>query len=247
MSDGALWAIAIACAYLVGSIPFGLLVARAKGIDIRAHGSGNIGATNVSRVLGKRLGRMVFLLDFAKGALPVVFAGFYFHLLPKSTPSAMVAGVWVAVAVATILGHVFPIYLRFKGGKGVATTFGALFALWPFVTLPCFIAMVLWIITLKITRYVSVSSCVAAISLPAGVLAASAAGITTTATGIGAWETVWPFALATALIAALVVQRHRGNLARVRAGTEPKVGAPRTSPAGPRASAPPMAGDSQNV
>jgi glycerol-3-phosphate acyltransferase PlsY len=247
MPEIARWALAIVAAYLVGSIPFGYLVARVKGIDIRAHGSGNIGATNVGRVLGKRLGRAVFLLDFAKGALPVIATGFLFHILPRSSPSASVAGLWVGVAAATIVGHVFPIYLRFKGGKGVATTFGALIALWPFVTLPCFVAMLLWVITLKVTRYVSLSSCVAAIAVPAGVLAASAAGLTTPNHGVAAWKIVWPFALATALIALLVVHRHRGNLARVRAGTEPRVGAPRTPLATSESVLPPVAGDAKNL
>ena len=247
MSDTALWAGVIASAYLVGSIPFGYLVARAKGIDIREHGSGNIGATNVGRVLGKRLGRAVFFLDFAKGAAPVVAAGFLFHILPRSTPDPLTAGLWVTVAVATIVGHVFPIYLRFKGGKGVATTFGALLALWPFVTLPCFVAMLLWAVTLKATRYVSVASCVAAVAVPAGVLAASAAGLTTSTHGFGAWTIIWPFALATTLVALLVVYRHRGNLARVRAGTEPRVGAPRTPAVRSESVYPPAAGDTKNL
>ena len=232
MPDAAAWPIAIACAYLIGAIPFGLLVARARGIDIRAHGSGNIGATNVTRVLGKRLGRIVFLLDFAKGALPVLITGLALgplarHAAPLAPPVALA---WTAVAVAAILGHIFPVYLRFKGGKGVATTFGALLALWPFVTLACALAMLTWVITLKLTRYVSVSSCAAAIALPLGVLLAAASGITTSAPGLEGIAQAWPFAAATALVAALVIARHRANLARVRAGTEPKVGRPKPLP-----------------
>jgi len=249
MPDAPSWAIAVACAYLVGSIPFGYLVARAKGIDIRAHGSGNIGATNVGRVLGKRLGRMVFFLDFAKGALPVAIAGYALGMIPATSTDTGAHAAWACVALATILGHVFPIYLRFKGGKGVATTFGALLALWPFVTIPCAIAMIAWVITLKLTRYVSVASCIAAIALPIGVLACAdlTIRIALGANVVGGIALVWPYAAVTALIAALVVLRHRGNLARVRAGTEPKVGVPRTSPGPSESVPPPAAGDSQNV
>jgi glycerol-3-phosphate acyltransferase PlsY len=245
MTDTLAWTIAIALAYLIGSIPFGYLVARAKGIDIRAHGSGNIGATNVSRVLGKRLGRAVFVLDFLKGALPVLGAGLVLGAIGSPPPAPAVALMWVGVAIATILGHVFPIYLRFKGGKGVATTFGALIALWPFVTIACFLAMVLWVIVLKVTRYVSVASCAAACALPAGVLAAAAAGLTTPASGVAAWAQIWPFAAATTLIAALVVARHRGNLARVRAGTEPKVGAGRSANPGAASHSPTTPGSGE--
>lgn len=224
MDNAPVWIGAIVIAYLVGSIPFGFLIARAKGIDIRAHGSGNIGATNVGRILGKRLGRIAFLLDFLKGAAPVALTGWVLGVFGSPSVAAPVALAWVGVAIATIVGHVFPIYLRFKGGKGVATTFGALVALWPFVTVACVLAMVLWVVVLKITRYVSVASCAAACALPLGVLAAAAVGITTPDRGIAALAVAWPFALATTLIAGLVVVRHRGNLARVCAGTEPKVG-----------------------
>jgi glycerol-3-phosphate acyltransferase PlsY len=140
--------------YLLGAVPFGYLVARARGVDILRQGSGNIGATNVGRVLGKRLGLLVFLLDFAKGALPVWLAG----LLPQ--PEELYPHTLPVVAgVAAFLGHLFPVYLRFRGGKGVATGAGVIAVLVPPLT-----AWVLgaWAVVLLLTRYVSLASLTAA-------------------------------------------------------------------------------------
>ncbi|MBL0927726.1 MAG: glycerol-3-phosphate 1-O-acyltransferase PlsY [Phycisphaerales bacterium] len=205
------WIGAVAVAYIVGSIPFGLLVARARGIDIRQHGSKNIGATNVGRVLGKRWGQLVFALDALKGAAPVVGLGWWLGYLGAPEAGAGRAGQWLAVAIAAVLGHIFPVWLRFKGGKGVATGFGAMAGLWPVVTIPAFGALLAWLVTLRATRYVSVSSCVAAAALP----------VLVAVTRPGA---PWPYLALTGGVAALVVFKHRANLARVRAGTEPKVG-----------------------
>src|SRR5437016_4942824 len=135
------FAVIAAIAYLLGSIPFGLLVARARGIDIRKHGSGNIGATNVSRALGKKWGILVFACDFAKGALAVVigqwiaarFPLLHFRTAPDSDEFAGGTIVWlthtsagILAALAVILGHNFPVWLKFKGGKGIATSGGVI-------------------------------------------------------------------------------------------------------------------------
>jgi glycerol-3-phosphate acyltransferase PlsY len=216
MTDPIPLILAIAAAYLLGSLPVGLLMGKAKGVDIREHGSGNIGATNAMRVLGRPLGIACFLLDVAKGALPVVAAGLWLgYLGDESLPTAD-AFAWFAVGIASVLGHMFSLYIGFKGGKGVATGFGALLGLWPWVTYPAFAALFIWYATLKLTRYVSVSSCVAALSVPISV--------TTAALIRDDLPGAWPFAVVTAALAALVIWKHRGNLARVRAGTEPKTG-----------------------
>ena len=131
--------LSIRAAYLIGAIPFGYLVARLRGVDIFAHGSGNIGATNVGRALGRRFGVLVFALDFAKGALSVALA-IWLRLGDR---------IEVAAALAAFLGHLFPIYLKFRGGKGVATGAGAVFVLLP---IPALAGLVVWIVTLSSRR-----------------------------------------------------------------------------------------------
>ncbi len=141
--------------YLFGSLPIGLIVARQwKGIDIRQHGSGNIGATNVFRTVGPAAGTLVFILDVLKGFLPPLVAG---RLIPGSSL------VMVAAALCAILGHNFSPFLKFKGGKGISTSLGTLIAIAPMVGL---IAFGLWAVLLLITRYVSVGSIASALSLP---------------------------------------------------------------------------------
>ncbi|MEQ9616576.1 MAG: glycerol-3-phosphate 1-O-acyltransferase PlsY [Phycisphaerales bacterium] len=203
-------------AYVLGSVPFGLLMGKAKGVDIRAHGSGNIGATNAMRVLGKKLGLVCFLLDVLKGALPVALAGWLLGYAGDETLSSAEAFAWVGVGLGAILGHMFSIFIGFKGGKGVATGFGVLVAVWPFVTLPAVGALVLWYATLKATKYVSVSSCVASVGMPVGVVIAALIR--------DDLPVAWPFAAVTTALAALVIWKHRANLARVKRGEEPKVG-----------------------
>ena len=118
------WIVALVLAYAIGGVPFGLLLGFVRGVDIREHGSGNIGATNTMRVLGKRLGLLAFLLDVLKGAVPVLVWGFIISAASRPDLPAGEAFKWLGIGVATVLGHIFPIYLRFKGGKGVATGFG---------------------------------------------------------------------------------------------------------------------------
>lgn len=217
MNSAVVWSILLAGAYLLGSVPFGYLIARSRGIDIRQHGSRNIGATNVGRVLGQRWGMLCFALDVAKGAAAVLAAGAITGLLGEPAPATSDAWLWIAVAAAVIAGHMYTVILGFKGGKGVATGFGALGAMWPHFTIPAFAALAVWILTLRLTRYVSVSSCLAATALPLVTIAQGAIRHE------GDLSRVWPFIAASVALGALVIWKHRANIARLRAGTEPRV------------------------
>ena len=185
-------------AFLLGSIPTGYLVARTKGVDIRQHGSGNIGATNVFRTLGKPLGVFVFMVDALKGFAVVWLAG-------RFGGASDWAGIIAAVAV--IAGHNYTPWLGFKGGKGIATSAGVLLALMPWAVL-C-IAIV-WFVVFKVSRYVSLASISAATALPVAVAALWSAGCG----GNG------PLLGFSVLISALAIWRHRTNIQRLRAGTE---------------------------
>ena len=199
---------AVALAYLIGAIPFGFLIARwARGIDIRTVGSGNIGATNVGRVLGLRFFVLVFALDMLKGFLPT-------YMFPRAV--AAIAGrdlpeAGVLVALATILGHNFPVYLKFRGGKGVATSLGALLALDPVAGLS---AAAGFGVFLLVTRYVSLSSLLGGLVFAAVYLSRTH----------HAWDRDH-FAMSTLTLGllGLLIVRHRENLARIGEGTEPKV------------------------
>jgi acyl phosphate:glycerol-3-phosphate acyltransferase len=142
--------------YLLGAIPFGYLVARSRGVDILKQGSGNIGATNVGRVLGRPFGILVFLLDFAKGAVPALAAKWLASTHPLELPPDSLP---VAAAVSAFLGHLYPVYLRFHGGKGVATAAGTVSVLLPGPTLA---ALLIWLVVVLASRYVSLASLVAA-------------------------------------------------------------------------------------
>src|SRR5437764_2255933 len=145
--------------YLIGSVPFGYLVARLRGIDIFKEGSGNIGATNVGRVLGRKFGLLVFTLDMLKGAVPVLIAWWLSVRLEPNLPGDTLA---VTAGVMAFLGHLYPIYLRFHGGKGVATGAGAVVVLLPIPILAGFAA---WLVTVSASRIVSLASLVAAVVL----------------------------------------------------------------------------------
>jgi glycerol-3-phosphate acyltransferase PlsY len=222
------WLLCIAGAYLLGSIPFGLLIGLSRGIDIRRAGSGNIGATNVGRLLGRRLGVICFALDAGKGAAAVVLGGVVLELVGRPMAPIAAAGplrvwMWLAVAAAALAGHMFSPWLRFRGGKGVATGFGALLGMWPLLTLPALAALITWIIALRAGRYVSLASMVAALSLPAWtlLLALVAAPQLPMAERL---RIFLPCIIATAALGAVVVYKHRANIARLRAGTEPRIG-----------------------
>lgn len=207
-------------AYIAGATPFGWLAGRWKGIDLREHGSGNIGATNAVRVLGKRVGLPVFALDVLKGLLPVLGTAWW------SVSQAAFAGhplasqaVPVLAGLGAVLGHTFTFWLGFKGGKGVATSAGVMLGLAPLALLG---AVAVWALSLKVWRYVSLASILAGWTLPVAV-------------AIQAWRTGQlngPLLVLSLLIAILVTVRHRSNIARLAAGTEPRTGA-RTAPAPP--------------
>jgi glycerol-3-phosphate acyltransferase PlsY len=190
----------LAAAYLLGSIPFSFLVARHEGVDVRAVGSGNVGATNVLRNVGRAAGLLAFALDFAKGSAATWLAretigGYVF-------PSA--------AAVVAVLGHMHPVWLRFRGGKGVATGAGAFL---PIAPLPTVGALIVFGIVTAATRYVSLGSMAGSASLGAlGFL----------------FGTPPPVPLAAAFVALLVAWKHRENIRRLTRGTERRMGAPRS-------------------
>jgi glycerol-3-phosphate acyltransferase PlsY len=216
-----MFGVAVVCivgAYLVGSIPFGLLIGKTKGVDIRQHGSGNIGATNVGRVLGKKFGLAAFALDMLKGLVPVALGGHWLHRLGAGIGAdTTLLWLWLAVGGACIVGHMFPVYLRFKGGKGVATSLGVILGFYPYFTWPGLVAFGVWIALTWTTSYVSVGSMVAAGAFP--IFFALFAGS-------GQWgptRYLWPLYVFAATIGILVIYRHRGNLRRLMQGSEPKV------------------------
>jgi glycerol-3-phosphate acyltransferase PlsY len=200
-------AIVILLAYLLGSIPAGYIAGRIAGVDVRKVGSGNIGATNVTRVLGKRFGYPVFVVDFAKG-LAAVAVGVVVAKADQSTPQFDDLCGAIA-AISSVIGHSYPIWLGFKGGKGVATSLGSLFGLnWVAAAVAC----VVWISVFQLTRYVSLSSIAAALALPV-----------TIATMVFLKQLQTPILLYFAvLLAAIIVLRHRSNLSRLLKGTEPR-------------------------
>jgi acyl phosphate:glycerol-3-phosphate acyltransferase len=193
--------------YLLGSIPAGYIAGRIAGIDIRDAGSGNIGATNVTRVLGKRYGYPVFIVDFLKGLMAVSLSILIEkRAQPISAPTELFG---IVAAISSVIGHAFPVWLSFKGGKGVATSMGALFGLMPFMAL---IGIAVWVITFEVTRYVSVASMTAALAVPISILIL----MPLKQTG-GAVLLYFSICLAV-----LVIFRHRSNLSRLVRGTEPR-------------------------
>lgn len=190
-------ALLVVLAYLIGSVPFALVVARSWGVaDLRRVGSGNLGAANVLRASGVMAAATVLLLDIGKGAVSVALAQRFAG--GGSAPAA--------AGVAAIVGHIYPVWLGFRGGKGVATACGVFSVLAPMAVLP---SLVIFAGAVWIGRYVSVGSVLAAVALPPIAYA----------TGSPA-----PVVAAALAAAALIVLRHRSNLARVRAGTEPRLG-----------------------
>lgn len=196
-------AVAVVLSYVSGSIPAAYLAGNWSGVDLRAHGSGNLGATNVLRVLGPRIGMLVFGVDIAKGALPVWF-------LPPLTGTTGDRQTWIAVAcgLAAIVGHIRPVFLGFgKGGKGVATTCGVFLALAPLQTL---LTLLIFVVVVMASGYVSLGSLTGAISLP--VLLAASAGIHS------------PLFYVSVVTLVFVFWTHRANIQRLRAGTEYRFG-----------------------
>lgn len=219
-------------AFLAGSVPFGLLIARARGIDLRAHGSGNIGATNVGRVLGPRWFVVVFLLDFLKGFGPVLLGGWLLGTLGRMDAAPGDSASWLGVALAAVLGHVFCPWLKFKGGKGVATGAGVLVGVFPALTVPAIAGFLVFLAALRLSRYMSLASMIAASSVPLFVAAwfhaAHAGWVPLRTESPVEVRHMLPFLAFAGAVAALVVWAHRGNIARLRAGTEPRWPKPKT-------------------
>ena len=208
-------------AYVIGSTPFGVILAAGRGVDLRARGSGNVGATNVARVLGRRWGVLCFALDVAKGLVPVLLAGLLLRGGGLTTGEQLA---WLAVAFGAIMGHVFSFWLRFRGGKGVATSLGATLGFWPYFTLPGLAAFALWIVVTGVSRYVSLGSIVAAAAFPV-LFVLYRLG---TARPLGE---VLPLLIFAVAMAALVVYRHRTNIGRLLRGQENKIGQKPAPPA----------------
>src|SRR5215471_8795539 len=199
-------AVVLAGSYLLGSIPFGYLIGRIAGVDVRETGSGNVGATNVVRVLGKRYGYPVFVLDFLKGFGAVKIAMLLATAPSPDWNSPEMLG--IIAAVSSVVGHSYPPWLKFEGGKGVATSAGALFAL---TAIGGLIGLGIWVVIFWLTRYVSVASVTAALLLPLVILVIS-------------WRNQSAKAIFyfSACVAAFVIWRHRSNLCRLMHGTEPR-------------------------
>ena len=200
------WSFAAAfIGYLLGSLPFGYVVARAHGVDIFKEGSGNPGATNVKRVLGEKFGRkgrnagnLVFVLDAVKGAVAASWPLFTSIEYSEARLLGLIG------VIAAVLGHSFSVFTKFKGGKGVATAAGGLVVLIP---VSCLIGTAVWLLTFAATRYVSLGSVLAAVAVPAA-----------------SWlrGNPLPFSLVATALGAFVIFRHRANIKRLLAGTEPR-------------------------
>jgi glycerol-3-phosphate acyltransferase PlsY len=180
------------------------------GVDIREHGSGNVGATNALRVLGKKLGIACLLLDILKGAVPVIVAGLLLDPTATETPW-LLAG----VALCTILGHIFTIFLKFKGGKGVASTLGAFLALEP---TPVALAVIIGVVAISLTKWVSLGSLLIALGIPGFIALWAAMNDTLGTPGFYA-----PFGLG-AVLCVLIFWSHRSNIKRLLNGTEKRLG-----------------------
>jgi glycerol-3-phosphate acyltransferase PlsY len=204
--------LAIIASYLLGSIPFGLLIAKAHGKDLRSIGSGNIGATNVSRALGRKWAYFCFVLDVLKGLIPMLAT-----MLIAEPDSILTLWLWLAVGCAAILGHIFPIYVKFKGGKGVATSFGVALGLWPYYTICVLLAFGVWVVVVLIWRYVSLASIAASVTFPLV--------LTTAIILVPGWDIakLWPILITAVAIPVMVIIRHRENIKRLLAGTESKI------------------------
>jgi len=217
----------VSISYLMGSIPFGYLVAKANGIDIRQHGSGNIGATNVMRVLGKKPGYTVFACDALKGLLAVILGKYIalHHSLDISQVHTVSVGVSheiyhqinivrvpeaigaISAAIACIIGHNFPVWLGFKGGKGMATSAGVLIGMMPVTAAGC---MLVWAAVFFATRYVSLASIAGAVALP----------VITMILLLTGFLYGWPYFYFAVAACILAVWRHRSNIVRLVNGTE---------------------------
>ena len=201
MENAAVWIAWLAGAYIAGSIPFGFLIGKMRGVDVRSVGSKNIGATNVYRTVGKKWGLLAFLCDFLKGPVPVVLAqrfGGEAHLP-------------LAVGLMTVVGHMFTCFMRFRGGKGVATGFGMLVGLLPWLVLAAF---GIFVVTVWISHYISLGSCLAAAFL--------AVGVWFPWLGSAGWRNL-PLSIVVTLVAFVAIYKHKTNIRRLMDGCENKI------------------------
>lgn len=203
-------------AYLLGAIPFGLLIGLARGVDIRQHGSRNIGATNAGRVLGRKWGYLCLALDILKGFVPTLAASFV--LVQKPVDPGMLLQ-WISVGVAAVLGHTFPIYLGFRGGKGVATTVGVALGIFPYYTVAMGAALLLYAAVRFTTGLVSAGSLTVAVAFPLAFLVYL--GVEPEMS----LSVFWPLAMVSLLLGLLIIARHSSNILRLLRGEESKLSA----------------------
>lgn len=215
-------ALLIPAGFLLGSVPFGLVVGLAKGVDPRKAGSGNIGATNIGRLLGIRYFWLVFTLDLLKSLLPMLFGAWLVsrHGGSFSHPAAGtgIYLLWLGIGLAAILGHMFSPLLGFKGGKGVATSAGVLLGLFPYYTFPGLLSIGIFLIVFLIWRYISLASVIGVACFPVIYLICGL---------VNHWPVFsqqLPLLVAAVLVAAMIILKHRTNLVRLRDGTEHRLG-----------------------
>ena len=207
----------IPIAYLLGSVPFGLLIGKSRGVDVRTAGSKNIGATNVGRLLGRQFFFLVFVLDMLKSFVPMLIASMIVRQIPEAQRDRTIYLLWLLVGFAAVLGHMFSVFLKFHGGKGVATSAGLMLGLIPYYALPGLLAIVVFIMVFFPTRYISLGSISAACAFPILYLVVGK---------LQRWPTLGaqlPLAVFAFLIAMLIVWKHRSNISRLLAGTENKI------------------------
>jgi len=199
----------LAAAYLVGAIPFGYLIGRMRGVDVRTVGSKNIGATNVYRTVGKKWGFLAFFCDFAKGFVPTMLCASF--AARHADGGALMANLPVCVGLACVVGHTLTVFMRFKGGKGVATAFGMFMALMPCPTLAAF---GVFVVTVWLSHYISLGSCLAAAFIAVGVWfewlgCRGAADL--------------PLCITVTVVALAAIYRHKANIRRLIAGCENRI------------------------
>ena len=197
MEKALTWFSFLVAAYLVGSVPFGYLIGRMRGVDVRTVGSKNIGATNVYRTVGKKWGVLAFFCDFLKGFVPTLLAMRFGGECGAHLP--------VCVGFACVVGHTLTVFMRFRGGKGVATAFGMLMAL---ATVPVLIAFAVFVVAVWLSHYISVGSCLAA---------------TTIAVLVWFFPATLLLRVLVTLLGAFIVYKHKSNLRRLAQGCENKI------------------------
>lgn len=215
MSFPVLFIVCIVAGFLCGSVPFGYFAGKLRGIDIRQHGSGNIGATNVIRVCGKGIGIPVFILDIIKGLVPTLLPQWL--MAGQSAGLQAMSAVAVAAGFAAVLGHMFTPWLGFKGGKGVATAAGVLLGIAPVAML---VALAAWLLFFFTTKYVSLASIASAVAVPSTMAVQMARS--------GRWD--WVLLGFGIVLGLLVIVRHRANIQRLIAGTENRAGGKKSDP-----------------